>query len=60
MSCAVYFAIQLVVALPANFGLQWVPPYRIDFLGVSTGFWYTGILALSIYMAFYKAHKQMR
>ena len=60
MSCAVYFAIQLAVALPANFGLQWLPPYRLDFLGINSGSWHTGILALSIYMAFYKAHKQMR
>lgn len=60
MSCAIYFAIQLLISLPANFGLQWIPPHRIAFLGVSTSLWYTHILALGIYMAFYKAHKQMR
>lgn len=60
MSCAAYFAVQLVIALPANFGLQWIPPYVISFLGANAGFWYTDMLALSVYMAFYKAHKQTR
>ena len=60
MSCAAYFAIQLVIALPANFGFQWLPPYKIDFLNIYAGSWLAGILALSVYMAFYKAHRQMR
>ena len=60
MSCAAYFGIQLLIALPANFGLQWLPPYRVDFMNISVGNWTGGILALGIYMAFYEAHRQSR
>ncbi len=60
MSCAVYFGIQLLIAMPANFGLQWLPPYQVDFMSISVGSWSGGIQALGIYMAFYKAHRQSR
>ena len=58
MSCAVYFIFQMFFSIPANLGMQWFPPYTLSFLGVKAGVWYSDVIALSVYMAFYNAHKQ--
>lgn len=57
-SCTLFITIEAVLGILGSIGLNFIPPNCMPFLSGVPGLCYGDHLALCIYMAFYRAHKQ--
>jgi len=60
MSCTLFLLLETVLAVFASVGLQVIPPNCVPFLSGCAHLYRGSYMALCIYMAFYRAHKQVK